>query len=548
MKRLLLVFTAGLALLVFAAAAGAFDAGDKVTVKTAGQVLGQLADGRYVVQTDGGTLVVPGSALDPVPTPTSTPTPTPTSSPEPTVTPTPTPTTVPDPPPTAEFAYSPASPVTGTAVRLDGGASTCPATPCTYVWEDDGNDGPGGTQWPLGTGEVVNFTFQVAATKHVRLTVTDAQNRAATVMHDIVVDTPTPSPSPTPTPTPTPTATPTPEPSGSCDRNATTSTFASQVSAATAGQVICLADGNYGNWAGTGGKTLTVRAAEGATASMSPDLYDGNVTIEGLTITGADIEPRAIKNVTFRNNKFTGRAWFRSTATDNNIVVDGGTFNNINVQANDVAGRLYWDGPSGCGYVVRNVSMTGGDADGVRVGCRGVQILNSRFVNFGEGANHTDPIQVYGGSDVLIKGNYFDESGGSEIAAFLQATGYPSGMWLEDNVFRAGNVADLANLGGVPNSRFIHNTVETGDCLYGKRCGTLIMDGAQLTTRDNVLAVGLGGDHNLVQEGSAGAGNMSGTPLFVGPLNEWAGWALEPLSPGVGQASDGLNVGINVGG
>src|SRR6185369_7168022 len=56
------------------------------------------------------------------------------------------------------------------------------------------------------------------------------------------------SPTPAPTATPTPTATP----GGTiCNRSATTSTFASQVSAATAGQTICLADGNYGTWTGT---------------------------------------------------------------------------------------------------------------------------------------------------------------------------------------------------------------------------------------------------------------------------------------------------------
>ena len=52
-----------------------------------------------------------------------------------------------------------------------------------------------------------------------------------------------------------------------CDRNATTSSFASEVSAASAGQTICLASGSYGTWQGTN-KAITIRAAAGATASM----------------------------------------------------------------------------------------------------------------------------------------------------------------------------------------------------------------------------------------------------------------------------------------
>src|SRR5687767_4771810 len=49
-----------------------------------------------------------------------------------------------------------------------------------------------------------------------------------------------------------------------CDRSATPSTLASQVSAATAGQTVCLADGNYGTWGGTN-KAITLLAPEGVT-------------------------------------------------------------------------------------------------------------------------------------------------------------------------------------------------------------------------------------------------------------------------------------------
>ena len=48
-----------------------------------------------------------------------------------------------------------------------------------------------------------------------------------------------------------------------CNLNAATSNFSSQVSAASGGQTICLASGNYGTWSGTN-KAITIAAASGA--------------------------------------------------------------------------------------------------------------------------------------------------------------------------------------------------------------------------------------------------------------------------------------------
>ena len=89
-------------------------------------------------------------------------------------------------PPTAEFTFSPTSPVTGEQVSFNS-TGACAATPCTYTWEDDGPDGPGGTQWPLGSGETLQYTFSDAGVKKVRLTVTDGISRPATVQHDVTV-------------------------------------------------------------------------------------------------------------------------------------------------------------------------------------------------------------------------------------------------------------------------------------------------------------------------------------------------------------------------
>ena len=113
--------------------------------------------------------------------------------------------------PTASFTSSPASPVTGGAVTFDAADSTCEDTPCTYTWVDDGFDGPGGSQWPLGNGATLSFTFRGAGVKNVRLTVADADGDTDTTLHPITVTTAPTNPPPTePPPTNPPPTNPPP--------------------------------------------------------------------------------------------------------------------------------------------------------------------------------------------------------------------------------------------------------------------------------------------------------------------------------------------------
>jgi PKD repeat protein len=91
-------------------------------------------------------------------------------------------------PPTAAFTFSPASPTTAQAVAFDGTTSTCPASPCTYTWQEVGADGTGSTA--LGTGQSLSYTFTTAATEYVRLTVRDAQDRTDATTKTVVVTDP----------------------------------------------------------------------------------------------------------------------------------------------------------------------------------------------------------------------------------------------------------------------------------------------------------------------------------------------------------------------
>ncbi len=89
--------------------------------------------------------------------------------------------------PDAAFTYSPAAPAIGQAVAFDASSATCDDTPCTYTWVDDGPDGPAGTQWPLGEGKTMTFTFQGEGVKYVRVDVTDADGDADSTMKPITV-------------------------------------------------------------------------------------------------------------------------------------------------------------------------------------------------------------------------------------------------------------------------------------------------------------------------------------------------------------------------
>src|SRR5207249_7357972 len=65
-------------------------------------------------------------------------------------------------------------------------SSTCLASPCSYSWTDDADSSL------LGTGVQMSFTFRDVGTKYVRLTITDAQSRSASVEHDVMVSPSTP--------------------------------------------------------------------------------------------------------------------------------------------------------------------------------------------------------------------------------------------------------------------------------------------------------------------------------------------------------------------
>ena len=89
-----------------------------------------------------------------------------------------------------------------------------------------------------------------------------------------------------------------------CAFKATPSNFASRVLAASGGQTICLASGNYGTWSGTN-KAITIAAASGASPQMVIAFKSGAsaFTLNGMTNLSGTIDGGS--NITIQNSAFT---------------------------------------------------------------------------------------------------------------------------------------------------------------------------------------------------------------------------------------------------
>jgi len=478
--------------------------------------------------------------------------------------------------PTARFIQSPASPMTGREATFDASGSTCPLTPCTYTWEDDGPDGASGTQWPLGAGQTLHYTFANVGDKSVRLTVSDASARTDTAVKTVTVSAATAPPVVTPapppvTPPPPPPVTPPPSPSAACTRTATSAaTLSTQFSAAQAGDAICVATADYGTFkAGQKSGMVAIRAIDGATASMALDFSGGaaNVTLEGLTIKDLYFT-KSVHDVTVRNSRFTGFALIDAAGMRNaSILFDSNTHIDINMPNQQTPpGRVHVESddinpgqPSG--IVVRNSLFKGGTADGIRVdGGASIIIEGNEFTGIRDlDPYHADDIQFYGGMNVTIRGNYFHDPVEAASCSLGQHDG-GGGNLIERNVIVGGSCYYAMYLRDDNSSIVRHNVFAFGSCLASIVCGSIVIDGKDhaghgTLFRDNIFT-GLsnsGGfqstfsaDHNLTREAVPGSANAVGAPTYVGGANPTtsAGFQLAPGSRGKGAASDGTDIGI----
>lgn len=359
----------------------------------------------------------------------------------------------------------------------------------------------------------------------------------------------------------------------SCDVSATTATFASKVSTATAGQTICLQSGNYGTWSGTN-KAITIAAADGATPTMVFNFGSGvsGFTLHGISGLSGTISGSA-NNIRIEYSTFAGETDVLMNNMQNaNIVFDHDHFPGFVGTARVWTYNQNAGGPSGVviqNSLFDNPSNLAGIADGVRCDGASIQILNNEFSGINDsssGGNHGDPIQIYGGTHCIIKGNYFHGMINSATCSLGEWDGGDNNVF-ENNVVHTGGCYEAVGILADTNSLIDHNTfiAPSSGCLANPQseCASVATgaktgsSGSGTVYRDNVMAGianGNGGvnasyteHHNLCLSSCGGTGDLVGVPILVGGSNAttWAGHKLTSGSPGYNAASDGLSMGIN---
>lgn len=352
----------------------------------------------------------------------------------------------------------------------------------------------------------------------------------------------------------------TPKPAAGCDRNASTATFSSQVSAAEPGQVICLASGHYGTWMGTN-KAITITKQSGATVAIAIHFTTGTsgFTLDGLTIAGGRITNGA-NSITIKNSEFTGHLIIDGVENAN-ILLDNNTHININSCRRCVPAAIHLAYSSNIfsGVTVKNSLFQGGNADGIQAGT-GLNILNNRFIDISEHGDeelHTDPIQLIGAKGAVVRGNYlYNTSDG--IVAY---DGLDSAT-IEDNVIDLVSGRWGIELYADKNSVVRHNTlVYRTTCSYGP-CGQILLDhkpgdpaGSGTIVEYNVATrIGLSNGSaasvnrkNMLRQDVSGD-NFRGTPTYVGGNipTTYEGFTLADGSFGKGAGANGVDVGIRL--
>lgn len=371
---------------------------------------------------------------------------------------------------------------------------------------------------------------------------------------------------------------------GACDLNATTSNFASQLSAAQPGQTVCLATGNYGNFAGVTKTSpgVTITAASGATPTMTLQIRQTSpvaqwLIFDTITINGGIITGPA-NNLTFQNSHFTSELDIWPNASNNACSGCSAMNNNAILFNNDLfdeaadpnatgpyGGSVVFlnsgnSDPSPAGVTIENSKFTSGCDDGVDIfnAGRGVTIgPGNEFYNLQQGScsNHVDAIQ-FDGSDSpgpTITGNYFhnnstgitdyDNSNNAVVTNNVITTTTQDSM----------EIAGFDSASVVQHNTIIGGTINCDRTHEGNICQAQIKD----NIADGITLTTSGGtgspsylDYNLCTGGTcAGSGthNLSGMPTYVGGSNPttYAGFALTGTSLGYNAASDGKNIGMN---
>jgi hypothetical protein len=368
-----------------------------------------------------------------------------------------------------------------------------------------------------------------------------------------------------------------------CDLNATTANFASQISAASGGQTVCLASGTYGGWSPPSKSSpITITAASGATvklpignggswslSSMKNFVIDGTAGGGTITIPAAQYgwsgSTTSPLNVTIRNVVFAPNADLDiSDPTNSNITLDHVSWDNSDCLSNEgIRLHLSYSNNTQSGVTVENSTFIGGSADGIQTGDP-MTVINNVFKNIYEGSEtqcHTDAIQLVGthGVATVIKGNWIinaaDGIGGWDGPLLAD---------IENNVIDHTTENNAIDLDDDQGSTIVHNTIIspnngvgidlTSKSGQGPSHGTIVKDNV-VTGASNPISTQGGGcnctattaanTNNMFSSG-AGGSNFNGNPTFSGssPYRNHNSYSLTSGSAGHGGASDGTDVGV----
>jgi hypothetical protein len=324
----------------------------------------------------------------------------------------------------------------------------------------------------------------------------------------------------------------------------------------------------------------------GVTLQSSSNLRFRSMTIDGATLGYSGNSPSA-EDVTFTDIEFTEGVCIHAgnDDTDRGIEISYSSF--VNVGRSCGEGRLTIHGWVGAGgaektnvynqgiLIDRNLFQGPGPdlnncSDGIQFtgDVHGVNVTNNEFkwidqhpITHGTGAfdcddeeGHIDPFQPYAGDYVTITGNFFNDNTTGLLNADCNATH----TRVTNNVWRGnGEYGDQAQAaGGSADSVFSHNTVYGNFRTNGNSC-----NGYAGTVTNNVIVGTLTGNapsgtvnYNMTTNATLRGANgiNSGSPVFVGgsqlegePGTTWAGFDLDPSSPGYRAGSDNRSMGVN---
>ncbi|MCB9653231.1 MAG: right-handed parallel beta-helix repeat-containing protein [Deltaproteobacteria bacterium] len=343
---------------------------------------------------------------------------------------------------------------------------------------------------------------------------------------------------------------------------------ASAVSSAAPGSTICLEGGSFGDVQlnnMTKSPRITLRSVTSQSASIYLRFSGANgITVDSVTLTGAEFAGASTKNVTIQNSAFTGSAVFNDLA-DSNVLLTNNTHNNIQAggqYSSPARLHLSYSSATHSGVTIQNSTMDGGSADGVQTGV-GVNIIGNVFKNIREGACsdcHTDAIQLLGATGTVIQGNYL-----YSVASGIVAYDGVARVTIENNVIDTGGRPWGIELYSDDGSIVRHNTLlYRANCDYNLACGTISLDhkssdpaGRGTVIVDNIatsIDVSSGSTYaqlsnNLIRVG-APSGNISGTPTYVGGSTPTTFAEFElaagSLGKGVGTEPAGSDLGVMI--